>query len=246
MAEKGGAIAGAPEKRVLPVHIAIKMDGNRRWAKKHHLPRQMGHSAGSEAFKTIARYCNKIGVPYLTVYAFSTENWKRSADEVSGIMALLRKNLQDVLTIFRNENIRTRFIGDWSRLDPKLQKLMAEAERISADRTGLRLNIAINYGGRDEIVHAVRLLAEEVKAGRLSPEEVDAEAISSRLYTAGQPDPDLVIMPGAEKRISNFLLWQSAYAEYWYSDVLWPDFTPEVLEEAIADFGGRNRRFGGS
>lgn len=233
-------------ERALPVHIAIKMDGNRRWAKQHHLPRQAGHVAGSEAFKTIARYCNKIGVPYLTVYAFSTENWKRSEDEVSGLMSLLRKNLRDVLTIFRDENIRTRFIGDRTRLDAQLQQLMAEAEEVSANRTGLRLNIAINYGGRPELVDAARAIAQEVQAGTLSPENVTADVLAAHLMTAGQPDPDLIIMPGGEYRISNFLLWQSAYAEYWFSDVLWPDFTPDVLEQAITEFGKRQRRFGGS
>ncbi|ADU27156.1 polyprenyl diphosphate synthase [Ethanoligenens harbinense] len=236
----------APSERILPVHIAIKMDGNRRWAKQHHVPRQAGHVAGSEAFKTIARYCNKIGVQYLTVYAFSSENWKRSEDEVSGLMSLLRKNLRDVLTIFRDENIRTRFIGDRTRLDAELQALMAETEEVSENRTGLRLNIAINYGGRPELVAAARAIAEDVRAGTLAPEAVDANVLASHLETAGQPDPDLVIMPGAEKRISNFLLWQSAYAEYWFSDVLWPDFTPDVLEQAIADFNTRKRRFGGS
>lgn len=233
-------------ERSLPVHIAIKMDGNRRWAKQHHVPRQAGHVAGSEAFKTIARYCNKIGVQYLTVYAFSTENWKRSADEVGGLMALLRKNLRDVLTIFRDENIRTRFIGDRTRLDTQLQELMAETEEVSKDRTGLRLNIAINYGGRPELVDAARALAKDVQAGVLLPDQITEETLAAHLSTAGQPDPDLVIMPGAEKRISNFLLWQSAYAEYWFSDVLWPDFTPEVLEGAIADFNKRQRRFGGA
>lgn len=235
-----------PAERSLPVHIAIKMDGNRRWAKQHHVPRQAGHVAGSEAFKTIARYCNKIGVPYLTVYAFSTENWKRSADEVGGLMALLRKNLRDVLTIFRDENIRTRFIGDRTRLDTQLQELMAETEEVSKDRTGLRLNIAINYGGRPELVDAAHALAKDVQAGVLLPDQITEETLAAHLSTAGQPDPDLVIMPGAEKRISNFLLWQSAYAEYWFSDVLWPDFTPEVLEGAIADFNKRQRRFGGA
>ncbi|MFT8889155.1 MAG: polyprenyl diphosphate synthase [Ethanoligenens sp.] len=233
-------------ERVLPVHIAVKMDGNRRWAKQHHVPRQAGHVAGSEAFKTIARYCNKIGVQYLTVYAFSSENWKRSEDEVEGLMSLLRKNLRDVLTIFRDENIRTRFIGDRTRLDPQLRELMAETERVSADRTGLRLNIAINYGGRPELVDAARAIAQEVREGTLSPDKITEDVFAAHLSTAGQPDPDLVIMPGAEKRISNFLLWQSAYAEYWFSDVLWPDFTPDVLEQAITDFNGRKRRFGGS
>lgn len=232
-------------QRQLPVHIGIKMDGNGRWAKKRGLPRQAGHAAGSETFKTIARYCNKIGVPYLTVYAFSTENWKRPEAEVAGIMSLLRKNLHDVLTVFRNENIRTRFIGDRTRLDADLQRLMAEAESVSADRTGLRLNIAVNYGGRDEIVEATRAIAREAASGGLSPDAVTPELLAGHLSTAGQPDPDLILMPGAEKRISNFLLWQSAYAEYWFSDILWPDFTPQTLEEAIDDFNRRQRRFGG-
>lgn len=234
-----------PQERVLPVHIAIKMDGNGRWAKRRGLPRQAGHAAGSETFKTIARYCNKIGIQYLTVYAFSTENWKRPQSEVAGIMGLLRKNLKDVLTIFRDENIRTRFIGDRSRLDDDLQALMAETEAVSAARTGLRLNIAVNYGGRDELVAAARTIAREVASGGLSPDAVDADVLAAHLTTAGQPDPDLILMPGAEKRISNFLLWQSAYAEYWFSDVLWPDFTPQTLEEAIDDFNRRQRRFGG-
>ncbi len=234
------------QERVLPVHIAIKMDGNRRWAKQHHLPRQAGHVAGSETFKTIARYCNKIGIRYLTVYAFSTENWKRSAEEVSGLMGLLRKNLRDVLTIFRDENIRTRFIGDRSRLDKRLQELMAETEEVSADRTGLRLNIAINYGGRDELVRATKMIAERAQKGTLDPESVDAQLLSDLTYTAGQPDPDLINMPGGEYRISNFLLWQSAYAEYWFSDILCPSFKPETLEQAISDFNKRQRRFGGA
>lgn len=227
-------------ERNLPRHIAIIMDGNGRWAKKRGMPRSAGHVAGAKTFKTIARYCNKIGLEYLTVYAFSTENWKRPVEEVEGIMNLLRDYLKDAEN-FKQENIKVTFIGDRSPLADDIKALMQKDEDGSKDATGLKLNIAINYGGRDELVHAVR---DMIKAG-LSPDEITEQAISDRLYTAGMPDPDFIIRPSGEYRTSNYLLWQSAYAEYWFSDILWPDFTPKHLEQAIDDYNRRNRRFGG-
>lgn len=231
--------------RVLPRHIAIIMDGNGRWAKKRGLPRKAGHSAGASNFRKIARYCSRIGLKYLTVYAFSTENWKRPKEEVDAIMDLFRDYLKEAIADFGNENIKTRFIGDISVLAEDLQQLIATAEESSSKATGMTLNIAVNYGGRQEIIMAVRSLSRDVAAGRILPENITEDELSSRIYTAGQPDPDLIIRPSGEKRISNFLLWQSAYCEMWYSDVMWPDFTPKQLEAAIDDFNGRSRRFGG-
>ena len=228
------------EERPLPRHIAIIMDGNGRWAKKRSLPPSAGHAAGASTFKTIARYCNKIGIEYLTVYAFSTENWKRPEAEVNGIMNLLRDYLKDANN-FKDENIRLQFIGDPTPLAPDIQQLMKEDMETSKDATGLILNIAINYGGRDEIVHAVK----QIIADGLSEEEITEQTISDRLYTAGMPDPDFIIRPSGEYRISNNLIWQSAYAEYWFSNVLWPDFKPKHLEEALDAYCRRDRRFGG-
>ncbi len=226
--------------RILPQHIAIIMDGNGRWAKKRGLPRTAGHVAGAKAFKSIARYCNKIGLKYLTVYAFSTENWKRPEDEVKGIMNLLRDYLKDAEN-FKDENIRVKFIGDRTPLDSDIKELMLKNERDSQNATGLTLYIAINYGGRDEIVKAVQKIVDSgVKA-----DDINEQLISESLYTADCPDPDFIIRPSGEYRISNYLIWQSAYSEFWYSDILWPDFTEKHLEKAIADFNKRNRRFGG-
>ncbi|MBR3592733.1 MAG: isoprenyl transferase [Clostridia bacterium] len=227
-------------ERILPEHIAIIMDGNGRWAKKRALPRTAGHAAGSKKFKEIARYCNKIGLKYLTVYAFSTENWKRPKDEVDNIMKIFKEYLEDTKN-FKDENIKLQFIGERSVLDPEIQRLMKQSEEDSKNATGLHLNIAINYGGRDEIVHAVKdIIASGVKA-----DDVTEQMISERLYTSGQPDPDFIIRPSGEYRLSNYLIWQSAYAEYWFSDILWPDFKTSDLEKAIDDFNKRNRRFGG-
>lgn len=228
------------ENRILPRHIAIIMDGNGRWAKKRGLPRTAGHSAGSKTFKDIARYANKIGLEYLTVYAFSTENWKRPKDEVQNIMNILREYLRDAKN-FKDENIKVKFIGNLAVLDDDIKELIKEAEDASTDATGLNLNIALNYGGRDEIIHAVRQIITE----GINPEDIDEKIISDRLYTCGQPDPDFIIRPSGEYRLSNYLIWQSAYAEYWFSDILWPDFKPRHLEQAIDDYCKRNRRFGG-
>ena len=228
------------ENRILPQHIAIIMDGNGRWAKKRGLPRSAGHVAGAKTFKSIARYCNKIGLKYLTVYAFSTENWKRPEDEVNAIMNLLRDYLKDAEN-FKDENIRVRFIGDRTPLAEDIKALMEKNENDSKNATGLTLYIAINYGGRDEIVKAVQKIVDSgVKA-----EEINEQLISNNLYTHGCPDPDFIIRPSGEYRLSNYLIWQSAYSEFWYSDVLWPDFTEKDLEKAINDFSNRNRRFGG-
>ena len=230
---------------VLPTHIAIIMDGNGRWAKKRGLPRNMGHrqggkTVGSKTFKDIARYCNKIGLKYLTVYAFSTENWKRPKEEVDNIMKIFKEYLEDTKS-FKDENIQLQFIGDRSALDEEIQRLMAECEKESADSTGLHLNIAINYGGRDEIVHAVK----QIVAEGIDVNDITEQMISDKLYTSGQPDPDFIIRPSGEYRLSNYLIWQSAYAEYWFSDILWPDFKPSDLDKAIEDYNKRNRRFGG-
>ncbi len=231
-------------ERVLPEHIAIIMDGNGRWAKKRSLPRSAGHAAGSKNFKEIARYCNKIGLHYLTVYAFSTENWKRPKEEVDNIMGILRDYLKDAKN-FKDENIMVKFIGNIDAMPEDIIYLIRDAEENSKDATGLKLNIALNYGGRDEIVHAVRKIAQEVKENKISPNEIDENSVSKMLYTAGQPDPDIIIRPSGEYRLSNYLIWQSAYSEFWFSDILWPDFKPKHLEQAIDDYNHRNRRFGG-
>ncbi len=228
------------EVRTIPEHIAIIMDGNGRWAKKRGLPRNAGHAAGSKTFKDIARYCNKIGVKHLTVYAFSTENWKRPADEVEGIMNILRDYLKDSKNYIK-ENIMLKFIGDRTVLPEDIKHLMATAEDDSKNATGLCCYLAINYGGRDEIVHAVR----EIVAKGIKPEDITEDTISEHLYTNYYPDPELIIRPSGEQRISNYLIWQSAYSELWFSDVLWPDFKPQDLDRAIDDYNKRNRRFGG-
>lgn len=232
-------------KGCLPVHIGIIMDGNGRWAKKRGLPRQAGHVSGAKVFRTITKHCEKRGIRYLTVYAFSTENWKRPQAEIDAIMNLLREYLKESLTDFKKENIRTRFIGDLSALAPDIQELMAEAQAETAHKTGMTLNIAVNYGGRAEIVHAAQRLVRDVQNGRLRIEDIDETQISDRLYTAGQPDPDLILRPSGESRLSNFLVWQAAYAEYVMNDVLWPDFTTADLDAALREFARRNRRFGG-
>ena len=228
----------------MPRHIAIIMDGNGRWAKKRGLPRTAGHSAGASTFKTIARHGNKIGLEYMTVYAFSTENWKRPKDEVDNIINLLRDYLRDAKN-FKDENIKVKFIGDMSPLDDEIKGLIKEAEDESKDATGMHLNIALNYGGRDELVHAVKSIADEYAKGDLNLNEITEDIISNRLYTKGQPDPDFIIRPSGEYRLSNYLIWQSAYSEFWFSDILWPDFKSQDLDRAIMDFRNRNRRFGG-
>ena len=235
-----------PEKENLipPQHVAIIMDGNGRWAKKRGLPRTAGHAAGAESFRRIANYCRTLGVKYLTVYAFSTENWKRSADEVSGIMRLLRRYLEEAIQDMEKNRVCFRFFGDLSRLSPDLQKLCLDAQMRSEDYD-VQVNFCLNYGGRDEIVRAARTFAQEVAEGKREPQELTEDLLSSYLYSADIPDPELIIRPSGEMRTSNFLLWQSAYSEFVFMNVLWPDFGPKDLDEAIAEYHRRNRRFGG-
>lgn len=228
----------------LPKHIAIIMDGNGRWAKKRLLPRNMGHKKGAEVFQDITRYCNELGLEAVTFYAFSTENWKRPAEEVNGIMALLKEYLVKAFD-YEKENNRVIFLGDKSAFSGELLELMLDIEEKTKDRTGMTLNIALNYGSRNEIVHAAKNIAKQVMDGEISLEDIDENLFSDYLYTKGQPDPDFILRPSGEKRLSNFLLWQSAYAEFVYMDVLWPDFTRADLDKAIIEFNKRNRRFGG-
>lgn len=235
--------AGEREKSGLPRHIAIILDGNGRWAKKRGLPRTAGHAAGSENFRKIATYCKNIGVEYLTVYAFSTENWKRPEEEVKTIMKLLDRYLKEAISTMERDKIKMKVLGDVSGLSPQLQELVEETNRISQKYEGFQANICLNYGGRAEIVEAARRYAEDLAAGRAG--ELNEESFSSYMYSAGIPDPDLLIRPGGEKRISNFLLWQCAYSEFYFTDVLWPDFTTEELDKAIAEFKSRDRRYGG-
>ena len=225
-------------------HIAIIMDGNGRWAKKRGLPRTAGHAAGGEAFRRIANYCRTLGVEYLTVYAFSTENWKRSEEEVSGIMRLLGKYLTEALEDMEKNRVRFRFFGDLSRLSPQLQKLCQDAENRSSDYD-VQVNFCLNYGGRDELVKAATAFAQDVANGIHKPEDLTEDLLSSYLYSKDVPDPELIIRPSGEMRTSNFLLWQSAYSEYVFMNVLWPDFSPDDLDQAIEEYHRRNRRFGG-
>ena len=228
-----------------PRHIAIIMDGNGRWAKKRGLPRTAGHAAGAETFRNIANYCRTLGVEYLTVYAFSTENWKRSEEEVSGIMKLLGNYLNEAIRDMEKNHVRFRFFGDLSRLSPKLQKLCMDAQEKSAGFGDVQVNFCLNYGGRDEIVRAAQAFARDVAAGKYAAEDLTEDILSGYLYSANVPDPELIIRPSGELRTSNFLLWQSAYSEYVFMNVLWPDFGPKDLDQAIEEYHRRNRRFGG-
>ena len=236
--------AGEREQSRVPRHIAIILDGNGRWAKKRGLPRTAGHAAGAETFRKIALYCRDIGVDYLTVYAFSTENWKRPTEEVKTIMRLLDKYLHEAIETMERDGMKMRIFGDVSGLSPQLQALAHTADEIADHVDGFQANICLNYGGRDEIVHAARRYAEDLAAGKVSG-ELTEESFSRYLYSAGIPDPDLMIRPGGEQRLSNFLLWQCAYAEFYFTDVLWPDFTTEEMDKAIAVFRSRDRRYGG-
>ena len=229
----------------LPVHIGIIMDGNGRWAQKRFLPRSAGHRAGAQNFRIITRYCSKIGIRYLTVYAFSTENWNRPSDEVGALLRLFKEYLEEALRDFMDENIRVRFIGDVSAFPAELRGLIQEVEEASACKTGMVLNLAMNYGGRAEITRAAKKVAQEAVSGSLRPEELTEERFAQYLYTGSQPDPDLIIRPSGEERLSNFLLWQSAYAEFVYFDILWPDFKTSDLDRAIEIYSSRQRRFGG-
>ena len=230
-------------ERVLPAHIGVIMDGNGRWAKKRGLPRSAGHKKGAEVFETIARYCRDIGVRYLTVYAFSTENWRRPKAEVEDVMDLMRDCLKRMDSM-AGEHIAVRFVGDRSPLADDLRALMEKAENAEVAGVKLTVQIALNYGGRAEIVHAVRRIAEKIRSGKIGPGDVTEELISANLDSA-VPDADLILRPSGEERLSNFLLWESAYSELIFMDVLWPDFTPAHLDKALAEYAGRDRRFGG-
>ena len=232
-------------KLYIPAHIGIIMDGNGRWEKKRGLPRSVGHTYGAKTFKTITRYISKQGVKYLTLYAFSTENWKRPLEEVNALMKIFRQYLIDSLTDFREDDIKVVFIGDRSAFASDIIDMINETEDVAKDRKGMQLNIAMNYGGRDEILSAVKSLCLDSAQGKLTASELTEQDISSRLYTAGQPDPDLIIRTGGEHRLSNFMLYQAAYSEFYSTDTLWPDFKPEDVDKAILEFNNRNRRFGG-
>lgn len=232
-----------PER--IPAHIAIIMDGNGRWASKQSLPRLAGHNAGMIALKEIVKRSSALGVKHLTVYAFSTENWKRSEDEIGGIFKILVYYVEKELEELHKNNVKVSILGDLNRLPRDAVEMLENALERTQNNSGLQFHIALNYGSRDEIAHAARALAKKVESGLLKPEELTVEMLSQNLFTFGTPDPDLVIRTSGEKRISNFLLWQSAYSEFIFTDVLWPDFTPEKLEEAIVEYQKRNRRFGG-
>lgn len=232
--------AGRPDFDRLPRHIAVIMDGNGRWAKKRGLPRTAGHAAGAEVFRKIATYCKDIGIQYFTVYAFSTENWKRPQEEVDAIMKLLEKFLGEALQDMEKNRVKVKFLGDITALSEPLQKLIAETEEISGKYEGVQVNLCVNYGGRDELVRGVNAWIKEHPGC-----EITEEALDGKLYTAGIPEPDLIIRPSGEYRLSNFLMWQSAYSELYFTDVLWPDFTTQDMDEAIIAYQSRDRRYGG-
>ena len=233
------------DKSNLPKHIAIIMDGNRRWAKKRGLDAKTGHKQGADTLENIVKFANKLGISYLTVYAFSTENWKRTEEEVGALMLLLQNYLEDFLQRVDTENVKIRVLGDITKLPKGLQKSIQKCVAKTKENTGLVLNIAFNYGGRDEIVKAVQQIAKKVQEGKLKPEEIHENTVEKELYTAGQPDPDLLIRTSGEMRTSNFLPWQLVYSEFLFMDKYWPDFTGEDLLEAIAIYQKRNRKFGG-
>lgn len=226
-----------------PAHIAVVMDGNGRWAKKRGLPRTAGHTKGAANFRTITKYASSIGVKYFTVYAFSTENWNRPKEEVNALMKLFKEYLNEALADFMDENIKVKFIGDVSSFSTELQDLIKRVEEESSVKDGMVLNLAMNYGGRAEIARAANILANKYKNGEI--ESITEADLSANMYTKDQPDPDLIIRPSGEQRISNFLLWQCAYSEFVYFDILWPDFKTKDLDKAINIYTGRNRRFGG-
>lgn len=229
----------------MPTHVAIIMDGNGRWAQSKNLPRMAGHNAGMQTIKEIVKASSSLGIKHLTVYAFSTENWKRSTDEVYGIFKLIVIYIEKELKELHENNVKVRVLGDYEKLPKEAVKSLERSLKTTRDNTGLQFNIALNYGGRDEILRSVKKLAQEVEAGNLKADEITEEMISEHLYTADIPDPDLIIRTSGEMRLSNYLLWQSAYSEFAFTDVLWPDFTREEYERMIEIFQNRKRRFGG-
>ena len=229
---------------VLPQHVGFIMDGNGRWAKKRGLPRPFGHREGAKTFRQIVRHCKDIGIKHISFYAFSTENWQRPQEEVDAIMKLFSDYLDDVQELL-TEKTRMVFLGDKAMFPDYLREKMEKTEAETAVYDEMVLFLAVNYGGRDELAHSARLIAEKVQKGELSPEDITEQTVADGLYTAGYPDVDLVIRPSGELRLSNFLIWQCAYAEYYFTDILWPDFSPDDLDDALIEFGRRNRRFGG-
>lgn len=229
----------------LPVHIGVIMDGNGRWAKKRGLPRSAGHSAGADTLKKIVTECNKMGIKYITVYAFSTENWKRPKEEVDYLMNLLMSYLKDAENTLAGENVVIKAIGSRKELSDELCRQIEKTENFTKNNDGIIMNIALNYGAREEIVKAVREISESVAGGEIAPDNISSDMISEHLYTKNQPDPDLIIRTSGEERLSNFMLWQIAYSELWFTEKLWPDFSISDLHRAILDFQIRNRRYGG-
>ncbi|AVP53725.1 isoprenyl transferase [Clostridium tetani] len=229
----------------IPKHIAIIMDGNGRWAKERKLPRSLGHKAGVETIRDIVKECNNIGVRYLTLYAFSTENWKRPKEEINALMELLVNYLRKEVAELHQNNVVVNTIGDVSKLPKACEDELMKAYNKTKNNTGLVLNLALNYGGRDEIIRAIKLMYKDIEKKGLDIENVNENLLKNYLYTKGMPDPDLIIRPSGEQRISNFLLWQCAYSEFWYSNIKWPDFKKHHLHKAIKDYQNRNRRFGG-
>ncbi len=232
------------DKQYMPRHIAIIMDGNRRWAKAQGKPASFGHKAGAKTLEKIVRYANKIGLEYITVYAFSTENWKRTEEEVKALMMLLQSYLDDYSKRADTENIRVKILGDISALAPGMQKSIYNCMERTKDNTGVTFNIALNYGGRDELVKAIRQIAQEVEEGKIDIQDISEEMVSNNLYTKGEPDPDLLIRTSGELRLSNFLPWQLVYSEFLFIDKNWPDFTEEDLDNAIIEYEKRTRKFG--
>ena len=232
------------DKQYMPRHIAIIMDGNRRWAKAQGKPASFGHKAGAKTLEKIVRYANKIGLEYITVYAFSTENWKRTEEEVKALMTLLQSYLDDYSKRADTENIRVKILGDISALAPGMQKSIYNCMERTKDNTGVTFNIALNYGGRDELVKAIKNIAQEVKEGKIDIQDISEEMVSNNLYTKGEPDPDLLIRTSGELRLSNFLPWQLVYSEFLFIEKNWPDFTEEDLDNAIVEYEKRTRKFG--
>ena len=232
------------EQKNLPNHIAIIMDGNRRWAKQKGLPVSLGHKEGAKTLEKIVRYANKIGIKYITVYAFSTENWKRTEEEVSTLMGLFQSYLDDYSKRADSENIRVKIIGNREELSKKMQDSIKKCMERTKDNTGITFNIALNYGGRDEIVNAVKQISQNVRDGKINVEDIDEQTISNHLYTNNQPDPDLLIRTSGEVRLSNFLTWQLVYTEFLFIEKNWPDFSEQDLEESIEKYQSRNRKFG--
>ena len=232
-------------KEIMPKHIAIIMDGNRRWAKNNNVDKKIGHKQGAETLKKMAKYANKIGLEYMTVYAFSTENWKRTEEEVGALMLLLKKYLEDFFDASDTNNIKINVIGNIDKLSNDIKKSIQNVMERTKSNIGLTLNIAFNYGGRDEITYAMKNIAKKIETGEVKAENITEEMISENLYTAGQPDPDLLIRTSGEQRLSNFLPWQLVYSEFIFVDKMWPDFNEEDLDNAIIEYAKRNRKFGG-